>query len=72
MNIADAVVLVISMWGRTESGEWAYIGNQYVNQAPMTLTECSELINPKDWARFEQNPYYKIELACFHAGEPKE
>jgi len=72
MNITDMVVLVISMWGQTELGEWVYIGNQYVNQEPMTLAECSELISPDKWAKYQENQFYKIELACYYAGEPKE
>ena len=72
MNVTDLVVLVVSLWGLTEEGEWTYIGNQYVQQQPMTLTECSELIAPKNWAKFEDNPYYKIELACYYAGEKSD
>jgi hypothetical protein len=71
MNVTDLVVLVVSLWGQTASGEWTYIGNQYVQQQPMPLTECSELIAAKNWAKFEDNPYYKIELACYYAGEKK-
>ena len=44
MNVTDLVVLVVSLWGQTASGEWQYIGNQYVQQQPMPLTECSEFI----------------------------
>ena len=69
MELTDLVVLVISLWGKTATGEWAYIGNQYVHQEPMTLVECSELIAPQNWAKFEQNEFYKIELACYYAGE---
>ena len=72
MNVTDLVVLVVSLWGQTASGEWKYIGNQYVQQQPMTLTQCSELIATKNWKKFEDNPYYKIELACYHAGEKNE
>ena len=42
MNVTDLVVLVVSLWGQTASGEWQYIGNQYVQQQPMPLTECNE------------------------------
>ena len=72
MNITDAVILVITMWGKTASGEWTYIGNQYVHQEPMTLAECSEFIAPDNWNIFADNEFYKIELACYHAGTPNE
>ena len=68
MNLTDAVIFVITMWGKTASGEWAYIGNQYVHQEPMTLAECTEFIAPENWKLFEDNEYYRIELACYHAG----
>lgn len=68
MNLTDAVIFVITMWGKTATGEWAYIGNQYVQQQPMTLTECTEFIAPENWQSFAQNEFYKIELACYHAG----
>lgn len=69
--MTELVVLVISMWGQQVSGEWVYMGNQYVHQETMTVQECRDLINPPKWVKFQQNPYYKIELACFAAGEPK-
>ena len=69
MGLNDVVILVISMWGKTASGEWEYIGNQYVNQTPLTLSECSEIIAPANWNKFEENEHFKIQLACFHAGE---
>ena len=72
MNVTDLVVLVVSLWGQTAEGEWKYIGNQYVQQKPMPLTECSELIAAKNWKKFENNPYYKIQLACYHAGEKNQ
>ena len=72
MNVTDLVVLVVSLWGQTASGEWQYISNQYVQQQPMPLTECSEFIATNNWKKFEDNPYYKIELACYHAGEKNE
>jgi len=72
MNITDVVIFVITLWGKTATGEWAYIGNQYVHQEPMTLIECSEFIATDKWAKFEENEYYKIELACYHAGTPNE
>lgn len=69
MGLNDVVILVITMWGKTASGEWAYIGNQYVQQQPMTLTECSEFIAPENWKKFEDNEYYKIQLSCYYAGD---
>tara|TARA_B100000035_G_C20975548_1_gene543016 strand:- start:896 stop:1111 length:216 start_codon:yes stop_codon:yes gene_type:complete len=69
MSITDAVVLVITMWGKTASGEWVYIGNQYVNQTPMPLTECSEMISPDNWEIFADNEYYRVELSCYHVPE---
>tara|TARA_Y100000022_G_scaffold195473_1_gene201181 strand:+ start:428 stop:646 length:219 start_codon:yes stop_codon:yes gene_type:complete len=72
MNLTDMVVLVISMWGMTAEGQWVYMGNQYVNQKPMTLTECSELIAPQRWTKYEENKFYKIELACYHVPEKKQ
>ena len=68
MGLNDVVILVISMWGKTVTGEWVYIGNQYVNQTPLTLAECSEIIAPANWNKFEENKNYKIQLACYHAG----
>jgi hypothetical protein len=49
-----------------------YIGNQYVHQEPMTLAECTEFIAPRNWGKFVENEYYKIELACYHAGPRNE
>ena len=69
MNLTDMVVLVVSLWGQTSSGEWQYIGNQYVQQQPMTLTECSEFIAGQNWGKYEKNPYCKIQLACYHTGD---
>lgn len=69
--MTDLVVLVISMWGQQASGEWVYMGNQYVHQEPMTVQECQNLVTPEKWAQFQQNPYYRIELACYEAGVPK-
>jgi hypothetical protein len=71
MNLADAVVLVVTMWGNNGS-TWEYIGNQYVHQQPMTLVECSEFIAPKNWEAFEDNEYYKIEVSCVHIPEEKK
>ena len=71
MNLTDLVVLVITMWGQTANGQWEYIGNQYVNQNPMTLVECSDVIAPKNWKSFETNGYYKIQLACVHIPKDK-
>ena len=72
MNLTDMVVLVVSLWGMTAEGKWVYMGNQYVQQQPMTLTECSEFIAKYNWAKFEKNPYYKIQLACYHTGDKNE
>ena len=33
-------ILVLSMWGKTASDEWLYIGNQYVYNTPMTQEQC--------------------------------
>ena len=57
MDLTDVVILVITIWGKTVSGEWVYMGNQYVNQTPMSLAECSELIAPTNWNKFEENEY---------------
>ena len=72
MNMTDMVIFVITLWGKTATGEWTYIGNQYVHQEPMTLTECSEFIAPENWLKFEDNEYYKIQLNCYYAGTPNE
>ena len=72
MNITDAVIFVITLWGKTAAGEWMYIGNQYVHQEPMTLAERTEFIAPRNWGKFVENEYYKIELACYHAGPRNE
>ena len=72
MNMTDIVIFVITMWGKTAAGEWEYIGNQYVHQEPMTLTECVEFTSADQWKSFEKNEFYKIELVCYFAGKNDE
>ena len=61
-------LLVISMWG-FNGVEWEYIGNQYVNQNPMTKRQCEALIAEGQWKGFHSNAYYDIQFNCFHKDE---
>ena len=72
MNVTDLVVLVVSLWGQTAEGEWKYIGNQYVQQQPIPLPDCSALTAAKTWKKIDNNPSYKIQLACYYAGEKND
>ena len=33
-------VLVLTLWGQTETGDWVYIGNQYVYNDTMSEEKC--------------------------------
>lgn len=57
-------VLVLSLWGQTESRDWVYIGNQYVLNNPMPIEECKKLENLDNWTWHETNRYYSIQLQC--------
>lgn len=60
----ELYVLILSMWGKTASDEWLYIGNQYVYNTPMTQESCEAFIENKDWSRHETNEYYKVQFDC--------
>ena len=57
-------VLVLSIWGQTESGDWVYIGNQYVQNDPIPLEQCEYLADLDNWSWHETNEYYTIQLDC--------
>jgi len=57
-------VLVISMWGFNGS-EWVYMGNQFVNNNPMSKSQCEALIADDQWTRHIENEYYSIQFDCF-------
>ena len=59
-------LLVLSIWGQTSTGNWEYIGNQYVNNTLMTKEVCEEKIKKKNWSVHETNQYYAIKFDCFH------
>mgnify|MGYP003315022330 CR=1 FL=1 len=61
-------VLVISMWGFNGS-EWVYMGNQFVNNNPMSKSQCEALIVDDQWTRHIENEYYDIQFDCFEAGK---
>ena len=60
-------VLVLSLWGQTESGDWVYIGNQYVLNEPMTIEKCNKKANLDNWSWWETNEYYTVQLSCEEA-----
>ena len=61
----EVFLLVISMWGLTEQGEWTYIGNQNILNQEFTLEQCQKLIDPDNWSVHHDNEYYDIQLECF-------
>ena len=65
-------ILVISMWGQTATGNWEYIGNQYVYNIPMTQNECKEKISGKNWSTHLHNGYYRIQFDCMHINEQRK
>ena len=40
--------MVISMWGQTATGDWQYIGNQWIDNTLMTQEVCEEKIKRKN------------------------
>lgn len=64
----EMFILVLSMWGKTASDEWIYIGNQYVYNTPMTQEQCENIINPSSWSFHGTNEYYKVQLECMPQG----
>lgn len=60
----EMFILVLSMWGKTASDEWLYIGNQYVYNTPMTQEQCENIVNPGSWSNHLTNEYYKVQLDC--------
>ena len=57
-------VLVLSLWGQTETGDWVYIGNQYVYNDTMSEEKCLYMAELDNWSWHEGNRYYSIELEC--------
>ena len=57
-------VLVLALWGQTESGDWVYIGNQYVYNNPVPLEECKKMATLDNWSWHEENKYYSITFEC--------
>ena len=69
----ELYVLILSMWGKTVSDEWLYIGNQYVYNTPMTQEQCEQLIDKKEWSIHITNEYYGIKFDCMpESAELKE
>ena len=60
----ELYVLILSMWGKTASDEWLYIGNQYVYNTPMEQEQCLHLIERQQWSYHETNQYYRIQFDC--------
>ncbi|MAI03184.1 MAG: hypothetical protein CMQ75_01475 [Gammaproteobacteria bacterium] len=60
----ELYVLILSMWGKTASDEWLYIGNQYVYNTPMQKEQCENLIDKKGWSMHITNEYYGIKFDC--------
>jgi len=59
-------LMVISMWGQTSTGEWQYIGNQWIDNTLMTQKACEEKIKKKNWSVVQENGYYGLQFNCFH------
>jgi len=60
----EMFVLVLSMWGKTVTGEWLYIGNQYAFNTPMPQFQCEEIIHSQAWSHNLTNEYYRIQMDC--------
>jgi hypothetical protein len=60
----ELYVLILSMWGKTASEEWQYIGNQYIYNTPMAQESCEAFIQNKNWSRHELNEYYRVQFDC--------
>ena len=54
-------LIIMSLWGY-DGTEWVYVGNQYVNQEPMTKEECLQETN--NWIKYEDNEYYRLSIEC--------
>ena len=69
----ELYVLILSMWGKTASDEWLYIGNQYVFNTPMLKEQCEQLIIDTSWSKHIKNEYYGINFDCMpESSELKE
>ena len=69
----ELYVLILSMWGKTASDEWLYIGNQYVYNTPMPKEQCEQLIERQSWSYNLTNEYYMIQFDCMpESAELKE
>ena len=69
----ELYVLILSMWGKTASDEWLYIGNQYVFNTPMLKEQCEQLIIDTSWSKHIKNEYYGIKFDCMpESSELKE
>jgi len=62
-------VIVISMWGLTAEDEWTFIGNQYVNNNPMSYEACQAITDDSQWDRHRTNAYYDINIDCWPVTE---
>ena len=62
-------LMVISMWGQTATGDWQYIGNQWIDNTLMTQEVCEEKIKEKNWSIVQKNRYYGLQFNCFHVSE---
>lgn len=62
-------VLVLTLWGQTESGDWLYIGNQYVYNDTMSEEKCLYMAELDNWSWHESNRYYSIQLECQEVSE---
>ena len=62
-------LMVISMWGQTATGEWQYIGNQWIDNTLMTQEVCEEKIKEKNCSIVQKNSYYGLQFNCFHVSE---
>jgi len=61
----ELYVLILSMWGKTASDEWLYMGNQYVYNTPMPKEQCEKLIDKDNaWSMHLTNEYYSIKFDC--------
>ena len=61
--------MVISMWGQTATGDWQYIGNQWIDNTLMTQEVFEEKIKEKNWSIVQKNRYYGLQFNCFHVSE---
>tara|TARA_Y100001963_G_scaffold145152_1_gene218355 strand:+ start:856 stop:1062 length:207 start_codon:yes stop_codon:yes gene_type:complete len=61
-------LMVISMWGYNGTA-WEYIGNQWIDNTPMTQEVCEEKIKRKNWSIVQKNGFYALQFDCFHKSQ---